>query len=149
MSNIIILIACTLCGFACGKYIEKRIKRKGEFYNDLTRYVMLLKINVEGRKLEISRFNEEFSSQCSAIFADYLLDGKIKCSLNAMQKGNVTKFFDNLSCASSEELDKHIEYYSAVLGSDAKQVNEGEVAKASVYVKLGVLFGMMVGIVLM
>ena len=149
MVDIIILIACTLCGFVCGKYVEKRIKRKGEFFADLTRYVMLLKINVEGRKLELSKFNEEFSTQCSPVFADYLRDGKIRCSLNAMQKSNVTKFFDNISCASSEELEKHIEYYSALLNADAKQVTEKEVAKASVYVKLGVLFGMMVGIVLM
>ena len=149
MLDILILIACTLCGFACGKYIEKRIKRKGEFFADLTRYVMLLKINVDGRKLELQQFNEEFSAQCSQIFADFLRDGKIRCSLSAMQKSNVTKFFDNLSCASSDELDKHIEYYSAILNSDAKQVAEGKVAKASVYVKLGVLFGIMVGIVLM
>ena len=149
MIDIIILIACTLCGFACGKYLEKRIKRKGEFYSDLTRYVMLLKINVEGRKLELARFNEEFVEQCGTIFAEYLRDGKIRCGLSAMEKNNVEKFFDNLSCASSEELGKHIEYYTALLNSDAKRVTEGEVAKASVYVKLGVLLGMMVGIVLM
>ena len=149
MIDIIILIACTLCGFVCGKYVEKRIKRKGEFYSDLTRYVMLLKINVEGRKLELAQFNGEFCEQCGQTFAEFLREGKIKCSLNAMQKGNVTKFFENLSCASSEELDKHIEYYGALLNADAKQVTEGEVAKASVYVKLGVLFGVMVGIVFM
>ena len=149
MINIIILIACTLCGFACGKYLEKRVKRKGEFYNDLARYVMLLKINVEGRKLEIGKFNEEFSAQCSQTFSDYLFEGKIKCSLNAIQKGNLTKFFANLSCGSSDELSKHIDYYSVLINADAKQVIDGEVAKASVYVKLGILFGMMVGIVLM
>lgn len=149
MIDIIILIACTLCGFACGKYLEKRVKRKGEFYTDLTRYVMLLKINVEGRKLEIARFNDEFCEQCSQIFADFLREQKIRCGLNAVQKSNVTKFFANLSCASSEELYKHIEYYSALLNADAKQIADGEVSKASIYVKLGALFGMMVGIVLM
>ena len=149
MIDIIILIACTLCGFACGKYLEKRIKRKGEFYGDLTRSVMLLKINVDGRKLELARFNEEFVEQCSPQFAGYLSDGKIRCGLSAVQKNNVTKFFDNLSCASSDELSKHIEYYTGLLNADAKQVTEGEVAKVSIYVKLGVLFGLMVGIVLM
>ena len=149
MTDIIIIICCTLCGFACGKYVEKRIKRKGQFYNDLTRYVMLLKINVEGRRLELPQFNEEFAARCSQVFADYLREGKISCSLNSGQKNNVSNFFDNLSCASSEELDKHIEYHSALLNADAKQVAESEVAKASVYVKLGLLFGLMVGIVLM
>ena len=149
MSDIIILIACTLCGYACGKYLEKRIKRKGEFMNDLTRYVMLLKVNVEGRRIELAKFNEEFMTQCSQAFADFLSAGKMRCSLSAIQKSNVEKFFDNLSCASSEELRKHLDYYGTVLGTDAKQVLEGEVAKASVYGKLGLLFGLMVGIVLM
>ena len=148
MIDIIILIACTLCGFACGKYLEKRVKRKGEFYSDLVRYLTLLKINVEGRKLEIARFNEEYTSQCSQVFADYLRDGRVRFSLNSLQKSNIGKFFDNLSCASSTELNKHIEYCVGVLGTDAKQV-ESEVAKASVYVKLGLLLGLMVGIVLM
>ena len=148
MIDIIILFACTLCGFACGKYLEKRIKRKGEFCSDLARYATSLKINVEGRKLELASFNEEFSAQCSEHFADFLRDGKIRCSLPALQKANVTKFFDNLSCSSSSELDKHIEYYNGVFTAFAKQVTENEVAKASVYVKLGILLGMMVGIVL-
>lgn len=149
MIDIIILVACTLCGYAVGKYIEKRFKRKGEFYNDLTRYARMLKANVQGRRVELPRFDEEFCTQCSQIFADFLHDGRIKCSLNSVQKANVSKFFENLSCASSDELSRHIDYYGEVLGSDAKQVNETEVAKASVYVKLGVLFGIMVGIVLM
>ncbi|MCH5160074.1 MAG: hypothetical protein J1F66_04410 [Clostridiales bacterium] len=149
MIDIIILITCILCGFACAKYLEKRVRSKGEFYNDLARYIMLLKINVEGRKLEIGKFNEEFSGQCGQLFRNFLVDGKIRCSLNAMQKGNVTNFFDNLSCGSSEELGKHIDYYGVLINADAKQVTESEVAKASIYVKLGILFGMMVGIVLM
>ena len=148
MIDIIILIACTLCGFACGKYLEKRIKCKGEFYADLSRYIMLLKINVEGRKLEIGKFNEEFCTQCGQAFANFLANGKIGCSLNSIQKSNVTKFFDNLSCGSSDELGKHIDYYSALISADGK-LAENEVAKSSVYVKLGILFGMMVGIVLL
>lgn len=148
MIDIIILIACILCGFACGKCFEKRAKCKGEFYNDLIRYLSLLKINVEGRKLELTRFNEEFSSQCSQVFGDFLREGKFKFSLSALQKGNVAKFFDNLSCASSSELNKHIDYYNGVLTADAKQA-ESEVAKASVYVKIGLLLGLMAGIVLM
>ena len=148
MIDIIILIACTLCGFACGKYIEKRVKRKGEFYSDLVRYLALLKINVDGRKLELQRFYDEFTSQCSQVFADYLRDGKLRFSLNALEKSNVGKFFDNLSCSSSTELYKHIEYCNGLLQSDATRA-ESEVAKASVYVKLGLLLGIMAGIVLM
>ena len=149
MIDIIILIACALCGFACGKYLERRVKRKGEFYNDLNRYLTLFKVNVEGRQVELSTFNSEFVANCSNTFREYLQNGKLKCSLSAMQKSDVTNFFDNLNCVSSQELTKHIEYYGALFSAEGKQVSEKEVAKASIYARLGILLGVMVGIVLM
>lgn len=148
MLDIIILIACALCGFACGKYLEKRIKRTGAFYSDLQRYVALLKVNVEGRQVALSDFDEDFCQSCSEPFAQYVLEGKIKCALTSAQKGNVTAFFDNLGCISSQELIRHIDYYKVVFESDAKRVSD-DVAKAFIYTKLGILLGVMVGIVLM
>ena len=149
MLDIIILIACTLCGFALGKYLERRIKRKGEFYSDLNRYTALLKVNIEGRQVELSTFNSEFASNCSLTFREYLQNRKLKCSLSSVQKNDVKNFFDNLDCASSQELTKHIDYYSTLFAAEGKQVSEKEVAKSSIYVKLGILLGVMVGIVLM
>ena len=148
MIDIIILIGCTLCGFACGKYLEKRIRRKGEFYSDLLRYVTLLKLNVEGKQVELSTFNEEFCQNCSESFAQYLLEGKVKCAFSKLQKSNVVAFFENIGCVSSEELIRHIDYYKEVFDTDAKKIKE-EVGKASICAKLGILLGVMVGIVLM
>ena len=148
MLDIIILILCTLCGFACGKFLEKRIKRKGEFYTDLLRYVTLFKLNVEGKLIELATFNEQFCQNCSASFAQYIQEGKIKCAFTSLQKGNITSFFNNTGCVSSEELIRHIDYYKAVFETDAKQISE-QVAKSSIYTKLGILLGVMVGIVLM
>ena len=147
MLDIIILIACALCGFACGKYLEKRIKRKGQFYSDLIRYVTLLKVNVEGKQVELSEFNEEFCTFCSEPFREYVEEGKVIRSLSSLQKGNVNGFFDNIGCVSSEELIRHIDYYKTVFESDAKKISE-EVGKASIYTKLGILLGVMVGIIL-
>lgn len=149
MLDIIILIACALCGFACGKFLEKRIKRKGEFYSDLNRYVTLLKVNVEGRQVELSTYDAEFCSNCSTTFREYLQNRKLKCSLSSIQKGDVETFFNNLDCVSSQELSKHIDYYGSAFGAESKQVMDKEVAKSSIYVKLGILLGVMVGIVLM
>ncbi|MCH5151174.1 MAG: hypothetical protein J1F65_00750 [Clostridiales bacterium] len=148
MLDIIILIACALCGYACGKYLEKRIKRKGEFYSDLNRYVALLKVNVEGRQVELSTFDSEFTTNCSPTFREYLQNRKWKCSLTAAQKSEVSSFFDNMDCVSSQQLRKHIDYY-ATLFETSKQTVEKEVTKSSIYVKLGILLGVMVGIVLM
>ena len=148
MLDIIILIACSLCGFACGKYLEKRTKRKGEFYSDLQRYVTLLKLNVEGKQVELFAFNEEFCQNCSEAFSHFLQEGKFKCAFSSLQKSNVDAFFNNLGCVSSEELVRHIDYYKAVFEADAKKISD-EVAKASIYTKLGILLGVMVGIVLM
>lgn len=148
MLNIIILIACAMCGFACGKYLEKRAKRKGEFYTDLQRYISMLKVNVEGKQVELDMFNEDFCQNCSEVFRRFLCERKYKCTLSSLQKSNITGFFDNIGCVSSQELLKHIDYYKVVFESDAKSISE-EVAKASIYSKLGILLGVMVGIVLM
>ena len=148
MLNIIILIACAMCGFACGKYLEKRAKRKGEFYTDLQRYISMLKVNVEGKQVELDTFNEDFCQNSSEVFRRFLCERKYKCTLSSLQKSNITGFFDNIGCVSSQELLKHIDYYKVVFESDAKSISD-EVVKASIYSKLGILLGVMVGIVLM
>ena len=148
MTNIILLLACSLCGFAIGKYIEKRTKRKGEFYSDLSRYVALMKINIKGRKVELPRFNAEFCVGCSRVFADFITDNELKCTLKQSQKNNIIQFFENLSCATSEALEKHIEYYAEIFSADSKEITK-EVASASIYSKLGLLLGMIVGILLL
>ena len=148
MLDIIILISCAMCGFICGKYLEKRTRRKGEFYSDLQRYITLLKVNVEGKQVELDVFNEEFCKNCSDSFCLYVQEGKMRCAFSKSQKSNVATFFDNIGCVSSQELIRHIDYYKAVFEADAKKISE-EVAKASIYTKLGILLGVMVGIVLM
>ena len=148
MIDIVILIACAMCGYACGKYLEKRVKLKGEFYSDLNRYLSLFKVNIEGRQIELAKFNEVFCVNSSSVFREYLQNSKIKCSVTSVQKENINAFFGNLNCVSSQELAKHIEYYSYVFATDIKQI-ESEVSKSSIYVKLGILLGVMVGIVLM
>ena len=148
MLDTIILIACALCGFVCGKFLEKRVKRKGELYSDLCRYVTLLKVNVEGRQVELSTFDTEFATNCSPTFREYLQNRKFKCSLTNAQKNEVTSFFDNMDCVSSQELRKHIEYYATLFESSRQEV-EKDVARSSIYVKLGILLGVMIGIVLM
>lgn len=149
MTDIIILIACTLCGYACGKYLERRVKNKGVFLADLNRYVSLLKVNIEGRQLELSKFNSEFCRNCSQVFQEYLASSKIKCSLPTAQKESVASFFSNLSCSSSQALTRHLEYYSTVFADMEKQFNDKEMPTLSMYVKLGILLGVMLGIVLM
>ena len=148
MLDIIILITCALCGFVCGKYLEKRTRRKGEFYSDLQRYVTLLKVNIEGKQVELDSFNEEFCENCSEPFSQYVLEGKIKGTFSSQQKDNVVAFFDNIGCISSQELIRHIDYYKTVFEADAKKISE-EVSRSSIYTKLGILLGVMIGIVLM
>lgn len=149
MTNIILLIVCSLCGYACGKYLENRVKRTGKFLADLNRYVSLLRVNVEGKQIELSAFNAEFTGNCSEMFREYLINGKLKCDLPKMQREYVETFFSNLSQSSSQELTRHLEYYGAIFQSMDKQFMQKEIANASMYVKLGILFGVMIGIVLM
>lgn len=148
MTDIIIIICCILCGFAAGKYIENRIRSKGKFYQDLTRYISLLKDNINGRQLELEKFNDSFVETCNKPFGDYLINRKDKVKLSKSQRDNIKAFFDNLNCASSQALIEHLEYYGKILSDEAKSVWDNEVVRSSIYAKLGMLLGAMLGILL-
>lgn len=148
MLDIIIIICCVVGGFAIGKYIENRINEKGKFFQDAARYTATLKENVSGRQLELAKFNAEFCKNSSKSFGEYLASGKIKHRLSKSQKDSLTAFFDNLNCASSQELIQHLDYYGRLIGDEAKNIQDKEVAKSSIYSKLGMLLGAMLGILL-
>lgn len=146
MIDIIIIICSVLGGFALGKFFEKKIVAKGKFYRDLLRYVATLKENVSGRQLELRKFNEEFAKTCGKPFAEYVLTGKLSLRLSKAQQSNVSALFNNLDCASSQELLQHLEYQGGILADEGKEVCDNEVSKASIYSKLGMLLGAMLGI---
>lgn len=148
MLDIIIIICCISGGFALGKFVERRLGDKGRFYKDLTRYVLSLKENVGGRQLELAKFNEEFAQSCSKPFADYLLLGRLNVSLTKAQREDLRLFFDNLDCVSSQALLRHLECQGKILTAECDEVLSKETSKASVYGKLGMLLGAMLGILL-
>ena len=147
MLDIVIIIACSLCGFAVGKYLEKRIRNKNSFFVDLNKYIASFRINVDGRQLERDLFNAEFSESCGDGFREYLKGGKLKCKLSAPEQKEIKDFFENLGEVSSVELKKNLDYYSYVFSEKSKLIAE-QSNKASVYVKLGILLGVMAGILL-
>lgn len=147
MIDIIIILACSMCGFALGKCALIRVKCKSEFYDDLERYLTLLKINIEGRQVELSVFDRDFATNCSNIFAEYLATRKLKCSVSSIQRNNLNNFFSNLDCSCSQQLTKHLECYNMIFTSDIS-VARDEAKKGSIYPKLGILLGVMVGIIL-
>lgn len=148
MIDIIIIICCILVGFALGKFLERKVLEKGKFYQDLCAYVSLLKDNITGRQLQLSAFNESFAlNNSSKAFADYLLKREVKVHMTKLQRESLTAFF-NMDCVSSQAFVEHINYYEKILTEDAQKVLQGEVAKASIYYKLGMLLGAMVGILL-
>lgn len=148
MIDIIIVFACALCGFACGKYIEKRIRRKGEFYGDLVAYTAALKINIEEKQVELPQFNENFAAGCSGAFAEYLQTGSLKLHLPEQSRKEIENFFGSLGNSGSQLLASHINTYSAIFTELKRRQYENEVSKAGIYVKLAVLLGVMLGIVL-
>lgn len=144
MLNIILLTCCILAGFLIGRLIKKRVVQRNELIVDLVRYTELLKVNINGKQLELHKFDEEFSTTCSTTFRAYLTEKKYP-ALNAMQKKRVEDFFANLNCVSGNQLLQHLDFYKTQFDSDL-QASTAEVAKASVYVKLGILLGAMIGI---
>ncbi len=147
MTDIVIVIACSLCGFALGKYLEKRIRDKSSFYADLNRYISQFKVNIDGRQVELQTFNAVFCQSCGTTFGEYLMGNKLKCRLSNTERKTVKDFFDNISAVSSDELKRHLEYYSDIFAAESKRISE-EAVKSSIYAKLGILLGVMAGIIL-
>lgn len=148
MLDIIIIICCTLGGFAIGKYVENRINAKGKFFQDATRYAEALKENVNGRQLELTKFNAEFCKNSGKAFSEYISGGKLRVRLSKSQKESVAALFGSLDCASSRELIQHLDYYGRLIADESKNIQDKEVAKSSIYSKLGMLLGAMLGILL-
>lgn len=148
MFDIIIIVVCAMCGYACGKFVEKHIKSKGLFYSDLVKYVGMLKINIEGKQIELPQFDRDFAVGCGSEFAEYLRSRTFKVKLPSYQKKEICDFFNGLNCVGLQQLTNHINTYSAVFEEMRRKQYDNEVAKSAVYVKLAVLAGVMVGIVL-
>lgn len=148
MKDIILIIACALCGFFLGKFLERQSVRKNDFYRDLTKYLYMLKLNVNSRQIELEKFNVEFCNAASLTFAEFLQKARYPRFLKSNEKNDVKTFIDGLSCTSSAELLKHIEYYVSIFESKSKQLLENESKRSCLFVKLGILLGVMIGILL-
>lgn len=147
MLDIIIVIGCSMCGFAVGIYLERRARTQSTFYSDLTKYVELFGLNIEAKQMPLNVFNENFAATSSSVFADYLTQNKLQMRLSSSQKKDIDSFFADLGSLGSQELTKHILYYKGVFASRSKEAAD-KWSKASIYPKLGVLLGVMVGILL-
>ncbi len=147
MTDIVVLIACAACGFCLGMYAEKRIRRKNAFYADLVKYIELFALNIDGRQLEVDKFNADFAKNCSANFAQYLAGDTKKLGLSAKERQGLEEFFADIGRADTQQLKKFLEHYRAIFEQQRKIVEQRS-QKASVYAKLGFLLGLMLGILL-
>ena len=144
MIDIILFLCTTLAGFFLGLYLQRRVTRLNDMWNDLSRYISTLKLNVTGRQCELANFNAEFVGSCSATFRECLVEKKFP-KLNAQRKKRLEDFFAALDCTGSEQLLQNLDFYAKQFEPDLKESNEA-VKKSSMYVKLGILLGAMVGI---
>lgn len=147
MTDIIVLLACAFCGFAVGKYLERRVRCKKAFFEDANKYIELFKVNISGRQLEVNAFNEEFGKNYSGAFAEYVKGVKGKFNLTSTEKLLLDNFFQCLNAVSSQELQKQLDFNARPVKELAVKYSE-QSSKASIYPKLGLLMGVMAGIVL-
>lgn len=143
MTNIILFICCALGGFFCGLYLKKRVTQKNALFVDLVKYTVALQLNVSGKQLEMGEFNAKFCDSCSEVFKD-ALQQKYP-ALSASQKNAVQEFFANLDCASGDALMKHLALFQKQFESISSETAT-EAKKSSLYLKLGLLLGAMLGI---
>ena len=144
MIHIILLLCCILCGFLLGRFLQKQVLCKNQLYLDLTKYIAALKLNVGGRQLQLDKFNADFTQNCSGVFQTALNQKKLP-RLKPDKRKTLQDFFAGLNCASSSQLLQNLEFYEAQIRPDAEEAAQ-DAKKSSVYVKIGLLVGAMVGI---
>lgn len=144
MINIILSICCILMGLLLGIAVKKQIVARAEVFSDAVKYAELFKLNVTGKRLEVAQFNANFLQECSKPFRAYFTD-KDCCRLSAQQRKHLKDFFDNLDCINGEALLQHLNFCQSVLQDDLS-ICKDAAAKSSLFVKLGLLLGVMVGI---
>lgn len=148
MTNIIILICTILAGFLVGRHFANIQMQRGQFFGDLTKYIILLKANISSRRDELDTFNKDFSQSSSEVFRNYLLGGSNPSFLTKKQRALVDAFFASLSNTTSVQLLNNLDYYQKLIELENSTV-EKDARNGVVSVKLGVLLGVMVGILLM
>ncbi len=148
MTNIILLICTISAGFLVGKHFELKQKRKGDFFCDLKKYVVLLKTNVKSRRVELATFNAEFIQNSSRVFSCFLQNKVDVDCLSKSQRRLVFSLFDELSANTSSQLLDNLDYYERLVEEERNALSNA-VRDRSVCVKLGVLLGVMIGILLM
>lgn len=127
-----------------GVYLKKRAVKKSELFSDIVRYCSALQLNVTGKQLELAAFDAEFAKNCSAPFCEALTQKNYSyCS--ALQKKRLDDFFSNLDCVGGDALLEHLRFFQKQFEADFSE-SAAAAKKASLYVKLGLLLGVMVGI---
>lgn len=144
MIQIFALVCCVSSGMFAGIFLRKRAIRKNEFFADLMRYISALQLNVSGRQQELGAFNEDFAKNCSETFREALLNRSYP-NVSRIQKQNLDAFFSNLDTPGGSALLQHLEFFKKLFDNDCDEA-AASAKKSFVYVKLGILFGAMVGI---
>lgn len=144
MINIILLICCILVGFLLGIVVRKQVVSSAELFSDAVKYVELFRLNVSGKRLEVTQFNAEFLQDCSESFGRYL-EKREGRRMSSQHKKHLQEFFDNLDCASGEAVLQHLDFYEKIFREDWDACR-ALATKSSLYVKLGLLLGAMIGI---
>lgn len=144
MIRIIAFVCCVVGGFAFGLHLKKRAVQKNNLYADLVRYCVALQLNVCGKQLELGTFNADFCQSCSAPFCE-ALQQKTYCYCSALQKKGLSDFFANLDCVGGGALLEHLKFFQKQFETDLSEAS-ASAKKASIYVKLGLLLGVMAGI---
>ncbi len=144
MINIILLLCCIFVGFLLGIVARKQVVARAELFADAVKYVGLFKLNVGGKRLEVAQFNARFLSDCSESFGRYL-EKRESCRMSAQHKKHLQEFFDNLDCTSGEAVIQHLDFYEKIFREDWDACR-ASATKSSLYVKLGLLIGAMIGI---
>lgn len=158
MNGIFIAVLCSFCGFLLGTAFAKRGKERELYYRDAAKLCSGLIDNISYKADKISSVLDKIEIDSAALkkniseYKAYLGGKELILSPNCLTKNETVRVKEFFSCLGRTDGETQIgelkrsESEFRQIYSEIKEKNDKQ---GSMYIKLGMLFGLLIGILLL
>ncbi|MCM1043841.1 MAG: stage III sporulation protein AB [Corallococcus sp.] len=144
MTDIVILILTGITGFLVGKHLENKLTKRERVFGELCAFCDSMANNIKSEKIALNDFIDMYQKKSSDEFSKVIKGASPILAKHENEK--VAEFLDGIKTSNTDFCLRHIERYSEIFKSFLeKQLAEAN-SKRNVYIKVGVLMGIAVGL---
>ncbi len=157
MNSIFIAVLSSFCGFMLGLAMSKRDKERENYYCESMKLCSWLIDNISYKAdrlasiLESVEIASPFLKKNISEYKAYLGGAALTVSSGCLTKceaAQVKEFFSRLGRSDGETQIGELKRYESQFGSKYRELKEKNDRYGNMYIKLGLLFGLLVGILL-